>query len=165
MTWLRSKKVFWISAVAFCLSQTTIVTILAGVAPLFEIIQQQITFSPKEFVAYLSKWGPDKTRLFLIHYYFDFLHPFIYAVFFSSLLARLNSPKKFHWMLFLLISTSIFDSLENLIQLPINAGWLSPSSWLFFVGVLSSNLKWICAIATFLSILHYSIMRRTAFDN
>ena len=153
MGWLDSKKVFWISLFVFAVTQTFILSILLRVANSIELIHQQTTFSPDVFQGFFEIWGDEKKQLFLSHYYLDFIHPLVYFVLLGSSLKRLGVFSNFNWILTLPFLTAFFDELENIIQLPILLGWLSSRSWLFYIGALSSNLKWIFAILSLLFIL------------
>lgn len=147
-----SKKLFLVSGILFFISQVAILIILFSAAPAMEIFWQQTTFSTDEFQAIFSNWGPENIRIFLFHYYLDFIHPLLYAVFLSCCIFWAWPKNNKTWLLVFPIVTAITDEIENLCQLPINLNWLPVNSIWFYIGAASSRIKWIFAGFTLVAI-------------
>lgn len=149
-------RLFWVSGLLFVIFQATISFLLWRVDTPWNIFLHQISLSPDEFLVRRDNWGAEKARLYLQHYWLDFLHPAVYAVFFRCLLTQiqLSFPTKyvFHSMA-LPIAAAIYDEIENICQLALMAGW-TESSIVFYTGAFGAFSKWILITAIFAAIIH-----------
>ena len=127
--------------------------ILKSVDSPLGIIRQQTTLSPIKFENYLVKWGPGGVSKFITHYYFDFLYPFVYAVFLAACLVQTKAASRNPWIILLPFFACAFDQIENSIQLPMTLGWIDPGSPLFYVAAVSAQLKWLLAAVSVVIIL------------
>lgn len=86
---LASKKIVAVSGVFYILSQATIGYLLRPVGPL-DTLCLQLTLSSRTFAEILTKWGDTGVELYIRHFYVDYFHALIYAVFLSSAVALLT---------------------------------------------------------------------------
>lgn len=149
-------KLFWVSGLLFLIFQATISALLWRVANPWEIFAHQVSISPDEFLVQRDNWGPEKIRFYLQHYWLDFIHPAVYAVFFRCLLTQiqLSYPTQYiyHSMAFP-IGAAIYDEIENICQMALMAGW-TESKFVFYAGAFGALAKWLLLTATFAAIGH-----------
>lgn len=147
----ESQSLFWISGLFFVLFQGTITAMLWRVDDPWAILTHQLSSNRDSFLVQRDNWGAEKVALYLQHYWLDFIHPAIYAVFFRCLLTQIyvSFPNQFiyHCLAFP-IAAAIYDEIENICQLPLMAGWME-NNFVFYAGALSSLMKWMLLLAAF----------------
>lgn len=149
-------KLFWVSGILFLIFQGTISALLWRVDDPWVIFTHQISLSADEFLVQRDNWGADKVHLYLQHYWLDFFHPAIYALFFRCLLTQiqLSFPTKYvYHSLAFPIAAAIYDEIENICQLALMAGW-TENSFVFYIGAFGALAKWMLLTATFAAIIH-----------
>ncbi|MBN2080235.1 MAG: hypothetical protein JW838_14795 [Spirochaetes bacterium] len=151
-------RVALVSGVLYAASQFGINTILAPLG-LGRVVAFQLTFSRSGIEETLRSWGPEGISLFKTHFYLDFFHPAIYAVFLFSLLfllqrklsGREEGPVPKH--LYLPFAAMVMDIIENVLELVvINSLSTVPEAVIFITGVVSS-LKWALGIVTIIMVV------------
>lgn len=119
---LASKKIVAASGVIFILSQVAIGYLLHHVGPA-DALRLQLTFSSQAFSEILTKWGDTGVAAYITHFYLDYFHALIYAVFLSSAVAFLThrpdrKPGSISLGVFILPwIAAICDMAENTIHL------------------------------------------------
>lgn len=153
---LDDPKLLWISGIAFVIMQATITALLWRVADPWAILSHQLSFNVDDFLVQRDNWGPEKVRLYLQHYWLDFIHPAIYAIFFRCLLTRIYASHPTQYLYHCLafpIAAAIYDELENICQLVLMAGW-TEANFIFYIGALGAYLKWLLLLAAFSAATH-----------
>jgi hypothetical protein len=149
-------KLFWVSGALFLILQAAITVILWRVDSPWEILKHQLSLSPDEFLVQRDNWGVEKCRLFLQHYWLDFLYPPVYAVFFRCLLTQIQLSYPTNYVYHALafpIAAAIYDEIENICQLLLMANW-TESKVVFYVGAFGAYGKWLLLLATFYVVGH-----------
>jgi hypothetical protein len=149
-------KLFWVSGLLFLIFQGAISALLWRVDSPWVIFTHQVSLSADDFLVQRDNWGPEKIHQYLQHYWLDFFHPAVYALFFRCLLTQiqLSFPTQYvYHSLAFPIAAAIYDEIENVCQLALMAGW-TESSLVFYAGAFSALAKWLLLTATFAAAAH-----------
>lgn len=146
----------------FLLSQMIILNILVKLN-VRDVFFLQTTFNSGEFVEIISDWkSKGVIDYYLQHYYFDFIHPVLYATFLWLLLRkalnRNGAINKNHYVLYLPFLAGLFDEIENSLHLYMILQDYYPSKLIILSSVFS-NSKWIIT-AFCLVILLYLLFKK-----
>lgn len=116
--WADSRRVIVGFGAVYLLSQSIIARILEPLNPL-DVLRVQTTLSPEVVEATFAHWRA--TGVFPnypLHFYFDFPHPLLYAMFLSALLAnglnRRRLSQGWNVVLLLPFAAALCDLFENL---------------------------------------------------
>lgn len=140
-----------VSGILYAASQFGINTVLAPLG-LGRVVAFQLTFCRSGIEEIIRSWGPDGLKIFKTHFYLDFSHPVIYAIFLFSLLRLFqiklsgsdDGPVPNY--LYLPFAAMAMDLIENVLELlVINSPAIVPEAVIFTAGVVSS-LKWALGI-------------------
>lgn len=151
-----------VSGVLYAASQFGINTILAPLG-LVRVVEFQLTFSRSGIEGILRSWGPEGLKIFKSHFYLDFAHPVIYAVFLFSLLRLFQMklsgsdegpvPK----YLYLPFAAMAMDFIENVLELlVINSPATVPEAVIFTAGIVSS-LKWALGVLNIMMVVLFAV--------
>ncbi len=155
-------RVALVSGVLYAASQFGINTILAPLG-LGRVVAFQLTFSRSGIEEILRSWGPEGLEIFKRHFYLDFFHPVIYAVFLFSLLRLLQTRLSGREegpvpnYLYLPFAAMAMDFIENILELlVINSPATVPEALIFITGVVSS-LKWALGVLNIMMVVLFAM--------
>ena len=160
---LSSWKVVLGAGLAYVVFQGAMAVILSplGGDPLI----LQTTYSAETFRAILAKWGEKGELIYRAHYSLDFIHPFVYSVFLSGLVAWIthklpNAPTRLHMAVFFLpYAAGACDIAENFFHLGfLNRPQLITPGWVA-VSATFANTKWTLAAATLTAVALWAARR------
>ena len=148
MKFLTSKTTLTLSGILTGIFQLWIFFILRPLGSGTEVFRLQTTLSREEFKHFMIVWGPEKTEIFISHYPYDFIYPFIYSIFLAALLAQrlptaFKNPRLLRVFILTPFLAGIFDEIENICQLSLIEKWQPLESILFEMGALASRAKWL----------------------
>lgn len=160
---LASWKLVALAGVIYVIFQGAMAVILSplGGDPLI----LQTTFSAQTFQAILDRWGEGGQLVYQRHYCLDFIHPFIYSIFLSGLVALAThripgAPKRSHMVFFSLpYAAGTCDIVENFFHLGFlsHPGFITPK-WVA-VSASFANTKWALVAVTLAGVMVYAVGR------
>ncbi len=151
-----------VSGVLYATSQFGINTILAPLG-LGRVVAFQLTFSRSGIEEILRSWGPEGLEIFRTHFFLDFSHPAIYALFLFSLLRLFQmklsgsdeGPLPNH--LYIPFAAMAMDFIENVLELlVINSPATVPEAVIFTAGIVSS-LKWALGVLNIMMVVLFAV--------
>jgi len=160
---LSSGKVVVVSGIIYIISQAFILAILSCLG--HDPLTLQTTFSKTVFTGILEKWGQSGLHIYKTHFYVDFVHAFIYAVFLSSWIAYLTvkpgkKPAPLHLVLWALpFIAGLCDVIENIFHLVLISNPADISGTLIKVSAAFANTKWGLARISLVAIVFYALRR------
>ncbi|MES1945117.1 hypothetical protein PC39_13407 [Salinisphaera sp. PC39] len=135
--------------VLFAASQITILSILHAGRAEHALIALQLTFDAHAFASILTLLDAAQQRALLQHFWLDFLHPLWYGLFAfhatALLLRRLGAAARWRWVPYLALAMAGLDLMENLVHLPLIAGWIAPTTLPVAFAATCASLKWALA--------------------
>lgn len=147
--WAGSGRVIAVFGGAYVVSQVIIASILHPLEPL-EVLRAQTTLSAPVVQQIFARWRADHLLdTYVRHYYFDFPHPVLYAVFLSAVLAWLLNRNRLsaRWnaVLLLPVAAGLCDLFENVSHLAfLSDGVNMTPSWVALSGIAAIT-KWLLA--------------------
>ena len=150
--------------VIYLINQAVILTILSPLK--HEPLLLQLTFSKSVFSDIIIKWGEQDLLIYRSHYYFDFPHAIIYAIFLSSTIAYLTYKTDkitppVHIILFMLPYFAGFcDIIENTIHLIVIQKIYDSSELLIILSAAMATTKWVLAGISILAIIYFLIQKK-----
>lgn len=126
-----------------------------------DIIALQFAFTKSTFVSIINQWGIAGITHFLNTIWIDYIYPVVYAIFFSSFIARLiikldKSPTKFHIIIFALpFIAGFLDWCENTLHIILLSNVNNISGIMIFTASVFALIKWLIVIFSILVILYY----------
>lgn len=156
------------SLLLFLISQVTILSITADLGK--DFLGLQTTFSNKVFLHIAQSWKTSGLiESYYQHFYLDFIiHPVLYGIFLSSLLAWTFDRKRIltssYILLLLPFLASFWDVMENSLHLYMLADFSRISAVMVFFSGFCTWTKWIIALVCLVGslILNLSFWRRAA---
>lgn len=128
-----------------------------------EGIKIQLTFSAEQFISFLENWGQEGINTYLSHYWLDFPHPFIYAIFLAGLVQVFASSVFSKNTVFLFtalpLGAGLLDICENLCHIAMILHKEAIAQPMVFASALFAWTKWILAFVTIGFVL-LSMIRR-----
>jgi hypothetical protein len=165
---LASKKIVAVSGVVYVVSQAAIGYLLLSVGHI-NALKLQLTLSARTFAHILAQWGDLGAALYIKHFYLDYFHAVIYAMFLSSAIAFLTSrtgkrAKAFTLGLFVLPwVAALCDIAENTIHLYLIRNHQAMDIGLVIISGICTWTKWALAaisVAVILGLLWKGRKRR-----
>lgn len=147
--WAGSGRVIAVFGGAYVVSQVIIASILHPLGPL-AVLRVQTALSPPVVQQTFAKWRTDALLdTYARHYYFDFPHPVLYAVFLSAVLAWLLNRNRLSatWnaALLLPLAAAACDLFENVSHLAfLSDGVNMTPTWVAVSGIAAIT-KWLLA--------------------
>lgn len=137
------------TGLVFLVSQIVILKILAKIN-LKEVIALQTTFSDLTFSNIITKWkASGNIDYYFLHYYFDFIHPFFYALFLLAIMFKVLNNKlnieKYVFIIYFPFVTGLFDIIENILHLYMITNNIYPKE-IVIISAFFTNLKWFLSI-------------------
>lgn len=140
-------------AVLTILSQVSMRVMLSRLGG--DTLRLQLTFSREGFLEILGRWGRMGTSIYMRHFSLDFIHPFLYSIFFAALMAwlaardRSRPPGNVLLALFCLpLIAGACDLMENLIHVLMIKAVLPVSDILVFASGSFSAVKWFLILSS-----------------
>ena len=161
---LASIKIVAASGVAYVLSQAAIGYLLLPVGHT-DVLRLQLTLSSRTFIEILNQWGDPSITTYINHFYLDYFHAVIYALFLSSAIAFLISRTGKRATLFnlgLFVSpwiAALCDMTENTIHLYLIRNPQAIESGLVIISGIGTWIKWSLAAISIVVILVMLINR------
>jgi hypothetical protein len=155
--YIGSLKIIIFSGIIYFISQAIIIFIFENVGSEY-VLKLQTTLSAdyfRETMEYFKKTGI--MEYYIMHYYFDFLHPIWYSVFLSASLSwlfiSLHILKKYNWFILIPFIAGFCDLLENTIHsiLITNFDLITPLP--VAVSGIVSIVKWSLAGISLIAII------------
>lgn len=160
-----SARVVTLSGCVYLVSQLIIAHILDPLGPL-EVLRAQTTLDPSVVETIFARWRAEHLMdAYVRHYFLDFVHPALYAVFLGSslslLLDRNRLPDAWNVLLLMPIVAALCDLVENLSHVAFLADGanLTPA-WVVISGVAAIT-KWLLAAGSLASIALLALRART----
>lgn len=147
--WASAGRVIAVFGVAYVLSQLIIAQTLRPLDPL-DVLRVQTTLSAPVVQQIFAKWRLDALLgTYARHYYFDFPHPVLYAVFLAAVLAwllnRNGLSARWNGVLLLPFIAGLCDVFENVSHVAFLADGVNITpTWVALSG-LAAITKWVLA--------------------
>lgn len=147
--WAGSGRVIGVFGCAYLVSQVIIARILHPLDPL-EVLRVQTTLRAPVVQQIFARWRAERLLdAYVRHYYFDFPHPVLYAVFLSAVLAwllnRNRLPAGWNAVLILPVAAGLCDLLENVSHVAfLTDGVNITPTWVALSGIAAIT-KWLLA--------------------
>lgn len=154
-----------LSGVMYLVSQLVIGRILDPLGPL-DVLRAQTTLDPSVVAAIFARWREQHLMdAYVRHYFLDFVHPALYALFLGSslslLLDRNRLSPAWNAILLLPIVAALCDLIENVshVAFLVDGANLTPA-WVAVSG-LAAITKWLLAAGSLASIALLALRART----
>lgn len=147
---LSAHRTLWLVTLAFVCSQANLIRLLGPLEP--SIFALQLAFTPAQFWGVIDAWGHEGVMRYQSHFMYDFLHPFVYALFGylwvkKSTLFTQWSPLAIRFWAAALPIAGACDVLENSLHLKLLALGPAPQEYLIvLISGLASSIKWSLAV-------------------
>ena len=147
-TILSRPKVVVITGVVYLLGQIGMTRIVRDIGP--ELFQLQVTTDWTRFQDIQSHWSETQWAQYHAHFAVDFIFPWTYGLFLTCWLLRhaAHFKRSVRWTIWIPLSTSIADCIENAIHLTLLNASDNAIFWVMVSGLIS-RYKW--SIAALLS--------------
>jgi hypothetical protein len=127
------------------------------------LLHLQITTSWTDFQALQADWSPEQWRQYRLHFYPDFVFPWVYGAFLFCWLLNLSANASPRWRLLWPIPalSTLADLIENTLHIVVMNGSPSPEALVFVSGWIS-RFKWTTALGLALLLATVSSLRLIA---
>ena len=114
-------------------------------------IQSQFAFSADAFSKIVNEWNNLDRSIFLTHYLFDFIYPFIYGRFFYLALSKKSK---------LPVIASVCDLIENTFHFLMLGQYIPISTAATALAAVSASVKWALLIVSVLILIVAYLRKR-----
>jgi hypothetical protein len=160
-----SVRVVALSGCVYLVSQLIIGHILDPLGPL-DVLRAQTTLDPSVVARIFARWRAEHLMdAYVRHYFLDFVHPALYAVFLGSALALLldrnRLPDAWNVLLLLPVVAALCDLIENVSHVAFLADGANMTPTWVAVSGLAAITKWVLAGGSMASIALLALRART----